>query len=60
LAELSGVLADQPLDGAGDLRQDLGMTDEQFRQRVLAGLDQIKYMIFGIAAVIGVWYHYFR
>lgn len=36
------------------------MTDEQFRQRVLAGLDQIKYMIFGIAAVIGVWYHFFR
>jgi hypothetical protein len=25
LAELSGVLADQPLDGAGDLRQGLGM-----------------------------------
>ena len=49
-----------PMDSDKAFRQDSGMNEEQFRQRVLASLDQIKWMIFGIVAVVGIWFHYFR
>jgi hypothetical protein len=36
------------------------MTEEQFRQRVLAGLSQIKWLMLGALSVGAVWFHYLR